>query len=43
MQFEETEQTRALTEQVHSLNEYLIDHSLEGGNFNGYIRGFNEG
>ena len=43
MQFEETEQTRAVTEQVHSLNEYLIDHSLEGGNFNGYIRGFNEG
>ena len=43
MQFEETEQTRALTEQVHSLNEYLIDHSLEGGNLNGYIRGFNEG
>ncbi|XDZ67853.1 hypothetical protein AB8878_10280 [Alphaproteobacteria bacterium LSUCC0226] len=43
MQFEETEQTRALTEQVQNLNEYLIDHSLEGGNFNGYIRGFNEG
>jgi len=43
MRFEETEQTRAVTGQVHSLNEYLIDHSLEGGNFNGYIRGFNEG
>ena len=43
MQFEETKKTRALTKQVHSLNEYLIDHSLEGGNFNGYIRGFNEG
>ena len=43
IRFEETEKTRALTEQVHSLNEYLIDHSLEGGNFNGYIRGFNEG
>jgi hypothetical protein len=43
MQFEETDQTRALTQQVQHLNEYLIDHSLEGGNFNGYIRGFNEG
>jgi len=43
MRFEETEKTRTLTEQVQSLNEYLIDHSLEGGNFNGYIRGFNEG
>ena len=43
MRFEETEQTKALTGHVHSLNEYLIDHSLEGGNFNGYIRGFNEG
>ncbi|MDC0967245.1 hypothetical protein OAS46_06270 [Alphaproteobacteria bacterium] len=43
MRFEETEQTKALNGQVQSLNEYLIDHSLEGGNFNGYIRGFNEG
>ena len=43
IRFEETEQTRALTQQVQSLNEYLTDHSLEGGNFNGYIRGFNEG
>ena len=43
IRFEETEKTRALTQQVQRLNEYLIDHSLEGGNFNGYIRGFNEG
>jgi len=43
IRFKETEQTRALTHQVQSLNEYLIDHTLEGGNFNGYIRGFNEG
>ena len=43
LQFEETEQTKALTQQVQKLNQYLIDHSLEGGNFNGYIRGFNKG
>jgi hypothetical protein len=43
IRFEKTDQTNLITNQVQRLNEYLIDHSLEGGTFIGYIRGFNEG
>ena len=43
IRFEITDQTNLITSQVQRLNEYLIEHSLEGGTFIGYIRGFNEG
>ena len=43
IRFEITDQTNLITSQVQRLNEYLINFSLEGGTFIGYIRGFNEG
>ena len=43
IRFEKTDQTNPITNQFQKLNKYLIDQSLEGGTFIGYIRGSNEG
>ena len=40
---DDTPQTRALSAQVHRLNQYLSRHTLTGGLFEGYRRSFSNG
>jgi hypothetical protein len=43
LRFERTEQTDKMERDVHDLNKFLADHSIEGGTHRGYRRIFNQG